>query len=334
MNWENSFLNWFAVQGIPMSEKVAALGEFRYFQFSSILDGVEGKPLFAYGCSPNRRSAAIKCAAEAMERKFLDEFYFSSTSPISATSIRLLPESLEPLGSDTITLPPKGMKTSNGWAVHSSADQASISACLEALERHLLIKSFYRWGWKGFRLVKEEQSEEIQLFYMTSRLSSAGYTGGIVAAKSPLYPGVSFGYCVGRTENISEPSFWQTALLESIGKITALGGRSIEIREDSNTWLRTEAKYYLETPFDLKLLAQGTNLTVDDDDARTCYLKVFDLAELWQLSFPLAAAFCWGGNLIPLSDQSKLDEVGEQYFRATLAANELPPSVPMRHPIL
>ena len=334
MTWENSFLNWFARQGIPTSERSATLGTLQYFQFTSAFEGTHGKRMHAFGCSPVRETAAVKCAAEAIERKFMDEFYQSPGTHAPDSSIEMAPYPSRSLKTENLSIPPKGMQTSNGWAVHSSRDRASSAASLEAMERHLLIKSFYRWGWQGFRFVQEMQSDEMRLFFLTSRLTSAGHIAGIIAAKSPLYPGVAFGYCAGKVDRVQDTLFWQSALFEAVSRIQSLGGRTIEIREPSNAWLQGEAKYYLETPFDLELLQQGAGQAQEEEGTPSCVVNTFDLARSWKLDFPLAAAFCWGGNLIPLCNQALLDETGRKYFESTLLANDLPPNVPARHPIL
>ena len=169
---------------------------------------------------------------------------------------------------------------------------------------------------------------------MTSRFTSIGYVSGIVAAKSPRYPGVLFGYCVGRKENIGETAFWQPALMEATSSILSREGRTLDDSDSANTWLQAEAKFFLESPFDLQLLREGSDLPTEEEDLRSCFLKSFDLAGPLRLNFPLAAAFCWGGNLVPLCNQSALDEDGRKYFHAILEANDLPLNVPARHPIL
>jgi len=172
------------------------------------------------------------------------------------------------------------------------------------------------------------------IYFLTSRLVSGGLVGGIVAAKSPLYPGVSFGYCIGPHAKSKESVFWENALLESISKILALAGRPLEVRPGPSAWLQTETKIYLETPFDLKLLKQGKDLALEDEGPKSYWLKGFDLTQAQKLPFPLGAAFCWGGNLIPLCSPALLDETGRRYFEALLKENDLPANVPARHPIL
>ena len=164
MSWDNTFLSWFADQGIPMTETLMSFGGLRYFQFSSAFDGSTGKRMDSFGCALDRKTAAIKCAAETVERRFLDQFYHLSDAAVPASLVQLDFSVQQTRESKLVLLPPKGMRTSNGWAVHVNVDQARTSACLEALERHLLLKSFYRWGWQGFRLVQEVQGEDMHLF--------------------------------------------------------------------------------------------------------------------------------------------------------------------------
>jgi hypothetical protein len=334
MSWEDSFLRWFASQDIHMTEEIGNLGGLKFHLFSSAFEGTDGKLISAFGCAEDRKTSAIKCAAESVERKSMDVFFNNCPPFVSAPRISLNPRLVSPQDDVRAPLPPKGMRTSNGWAAHSTAQQAISAACLEALERHLLIKSFYRWGWEGFRLVQQIETDKMQLFFLSTRLTSADYIGGIVIAKSPLYAGVSFGYCVGLESSVAESSFWQSALFEASSKIIALGGQLIEVRQDRNAWLRQGVKDYLEQPFDLKCLQEGSNTSNEADDERECFLKTFDLAQAWQLEFPLFSAFCWGGNVVPLCDPSILDQQGREYFDTILSKNSLSLDVPARHPIL
>ena len=332
MSWDTTFLNWFSDQKIPVSENSMSLGGLRYYQFTSASAGVRGDEIFSFGCATDRKVAAIKCAAEMMERQFTDRFFQSSDAEVDASWVDSKAEATSKEG--RAPLPPAGLKTSNGWAVYSAPEEARTKALEEALERHLLIKSFYRWGWQGFRLIEEIQDPEMHIFFMTSRLLSGGLVSGIVAAKSPLYPGLSFGYCVGRVEDIHQSSFWEKALFEAISKLLALAGRPLNVRPGPHAWLQTETKAYLETPFDLDLLKQGKDLPTEDEAPRSYWIKSFDVATSRQLPFPLTAAYCWGGDLLPLCNPAILDETGKQYFESLLKANSLPRAVPTRHPIL
>jgi hypothetical protein len=334
MSWDDSFLTWFAGQSIPMSERVSTLGNLSYHHFSSAFDGIPGIKAVAFGCSPNRKIAAMKCAAETIERKIMHEFFHSSGDETSAFAVRITPGAIEFGEECQAPLPPQGMKTSNGWAVHSDLTTAMSAARLEALERHLLIKSYYKWGWAGFRLRQSVEAENKNIFFMTSRLTSADHIAGIVAAKSSLYSGVSFGYCAGKTEQIAESAFWQPALLEAISKILALGGRELKIVDGPSAWISSNIKAYLETPFDTALFEQGIDAKTQEDKDKNGFMKTFDLGQRMKLDFPLFAAFCWGGNLIPLCDPTILIEQSREYYRKALEANELSIVSAGKHPIL
>lgn len=335
MSWEESFLNWFADQKIPVRELHPRIGGLEYYLFSTDFHLASGRRLTAFGSSSDRKLAAIKCAAESAERRFMAEVFDGPDTALMAKRIRFTATQVEEMESVTVPLPPRRIRSSNGWAVHFSEGGAVQAACREALERHLLLKSFYKWGWAGFRLVQEMSTDEIQLYFMTSRLTLDGsYLAGIVAAISPLYPGVSFGYCLGDSARVTESGFWEPALFESVGKILSLGGQAIQVPEGPNSWLFSAVKDYLESPFDTHQLKAGREFSTVPEAARTGCLKVFDLNERWKLDFPLYAAFCWGGDFVPLTDASLLDEGGQSYFLRILQENGIQNPVPTRHPIL
>ena len=166
---EDALLSWFAGLGIPIRERYLELGQFHYFQFSAQFAAGDSITT-SHGRSEVRKLAALKCVGEFVERRFLDESYRSSDSP---------------------GLLPRTLRSSNGWAVHQDGGKAKNTAYREALERHLLLKSFLTYGWSGFRLVEKMETEKMDLFFLTSRFSADGLTAGMVIAKSPIYPGVT-----------------------------------------------------------------------------------------------------------------------------------------------
>jgi hypothetical protein len=170
---EDAYLSWFAAQGFPIQERRLSLGDFSYYQFSALFP-LGQRETTSHGRSEVRRLAALKCASEAVERRFMAEGFSTSASFV-----------------------PSGLRTSNGWAVRQEEAAATEAAYREALERHLLLKSFCRYDWAGFKLVNRIESPEASLYFLTSLFTTDRMISGLVAAKSPHYPGIALGYTVG-----------------------------------------------------------------------------------------------------------------------------------------
>ena len=304
INWEDQFLSWFAEQDISLCEKKLTLGQISFYHFAA---SGSANTINSYGCSENRKLAAIKCAAEFAERKCMMDFYHRSSTRL-----------------------PSSFHTSNGWAVHSAAIEAQIRAYREALERHLLLKSFFTLGWKGFRYFGEMQNSEMRLSLLTSRFTSDGLIASLVVAKSNKYPGVSFGYGIGKINDLDEGKFWESALFEAVSKILILDGHSIE---PSDCWINGQIKRWLEMPFDLNLLQQGANQPLIECSVNAPHTICIDLAKNENLDFPLHAAHVWGGDLIPLFHKPMLSLSDLDYLKPILQRNGII-NIPDESPIV
>lgn len=311
LSWDDEFLTWFSSLGIPIFEKRHNLGGFSYFHFEAQFKTADGRQCSTHGRSQNRKLAAVKAAAECIERKFLTEFYIE-------------------LGDDETI--PRSLRTSNGWAIHRTLDEAKNAALSEAKERHLLLKSFFTFGWNGFHLVQKIESEGTDLYFLLTRFRLENYASGIVVAKSKKHSGVSFGYCFGPTDSAASSQFWEPAIYEAIDKTIVLNGRPIDLSADPKSWLLAEIKYYLENPFDISVL-KNENLPIHETSLEKPSIRHFDLSKKFGLNFPLFASFAFGGNYIPLFCNSRLTENDRQYVDRILRANGLS-EIPERHPIL
>ncbi len=308
---DDLFLKWFAGNGDPMSENLFRLGSLEYYQFSSVFKTKTGRYCSAHGRSQNRKVAALKCAAEFVERKFMLDFFGKSG------------ENLLPLA----------FHTSNGWAVHFNKAEAQKRSYLEALERHLLLRSYLAFGWQGFRLIQKIKSPEMDLYFLTSRYLSDGFISGLVVTKSPKYPGVSFGYCIGEEKDVFTAQFWESALFESVDRILTLDGEKIDLSADPKSWLRSEAKFYLENPFDLSLIQNesGEVIPIHTPEHNT---KSFDISDLYGIPTPFYAAYSWGQDLIPIFHRAALSDHAADYLRNTFRRNGICTEIPTRHPVL
>jgi hypothetical protein len=309
-SFESDFLGWFAGLGIPVLERKHSLGDFSYYYFETRFKTPDGRGCSTHGRSQNRELAAVKAAAECIERKVLTEAF---------------------LGKRSIELPPPVLRTSNGWAVHKTVAEAQESAGREALERHLLLKAFLLRGWQGFRLVHKIESKGIDLYFLLSRYVESDKAAGMVVAKSPLYEGVSLGYCMGEWINREAMTFWEPAVYEAADKILLMNGASIDLSVDPESWILEGIKYYLETPFSFDALSQDD--FVFDEKEYQPQIQNFDLGEEWELAFPLHAAFVSGGGLIPLFNPQKITAEAHSYMAGTFALHGIT-RIPDRIPIL
>lgn len=310
-NPQDELLSWFAKSGAPMNESVFRLGALSYFQFSSSFKTNTVRHCGAFGRSQDRKMAAIKCVAEFVERKAMMDFFSDR-------------------GNDLL---PASFHTSNGWAVHFERAEAQKRSYLEALERHLLLLSYLKFGWNGFRLIQKIESSELDLYFLLSRFSAEGFISGLVAAKSPLYPGVSFGYCIGKEADTQKATFWESALFESIDRILTLNGEKIDLSTDPNSWLKKEAKAYLETPFDFSCLQNGFSKSIAIKRPQYS-TRTFNVADWYGIPNSFYAAFSWGEDLIPIFHKAALDTTATNYLRTIFERNGLSIEIPERHPVL
>jgi hypothetical protein len=309
--WENQFLNWFSSLGIPTFERKHQLGAFAYHYFETAFVTPDGRPCSTHGRAQDRKLAAIKAIAEYAERRFMTEFFMTDSAAKDFS---------------------RSFRTSNGWAVHQSQNAAEIAAISEALERHLLLKAYCKHGWNGFKLIQKIEADGMDLFFLLSRVTAGGKAAGLVAAKSKLYPGISFGYCLGDLSEFCAMRFWESALFEAVDKIILLKGMPIDLSLDPASWLLAEVKHYLETPFDVDAFSSTTGELIESPLPAPALMH-FDLKKKWDLEFPLHAAFAHGGGLIPLFSAGKLSSEEQETLGKILAVNGVD-EIPERHPIL
>ncbi len=309
--WDEAFLEWFARQpGIELFEFERRIGGFHYYQFVSRFKDQTGLSCSSFGRSQDRIIAAVKCAAECIERKAMMDFFSSGHQSI-----------------------PKELHTSNGWAVQRSAQDATSAATHEALERHLLLKSFLRKGWSGFDLVNRIKHEEIELFFLRAIYQADDTSAGLVVAKSPQFTGVSIGQCAGLATQLESFRFWEAAVYESIDRILTLNGQLIEPPTDSKSWILGRSKELLETPFELSNLTENSEREIEPTPRMK--VEAFNLSEKSGTELPLFAAFAHGPSVLPLFPSIDVRPETEAYLRKILASNGLDDlSFPKRHPIL
>lgn len=305
--WEDQFLNWFSLRGGDLLETVHEFGGLRIFQFQNQFQVLDGRTCSAFGLSEVRKLALIKCAAESVERESMIQYYVD------------FPNST-----------PKPLQNSNGWAVQRTAELASVAATNEVLERHLLMKSFFIFGWDGFNFHQKQTLPGMDLYFLTSRFVKSGKVAGLVIAKSTLYPGVSFGYCLGNRSEAAKTQFWLGAIYEATSKILSLKGQPC--LEAPESWIKTNIKYFLENSFDLSLLKTKADPEIQCH-SKLPEVQMLDLSKKMNLNFSLFAAHASGADMLPLFSKSVLDQQATDVLAPILKVNGIE-SLPERHPIL
>lgn len=309
--WDFSFLEWFARNsGVDLFEFERSIGGFRYYQFVARFIDEKGQSRSSFGRSQDRTIAAVKCAAECVERKTMLDFFSHGDQIL-----------------------PKELRTSNGWAVHRSAVEAKTAAMQEALERHLLLKSFLKNGWSGFDLVNRITHDEIEIFFLRAIYQTKDTAAGLVVAKSPLYSGISIGQCAGDISHFGSFAFWESGVFEAVDRILTLDGQTIDASTDSKSWILGRSKELLETPFDFSNLTENDGREIEPEPKFN--VDVFDLSKTNSTAPPLFAAFACAPTLIPLFPSLDIQPDTEARLRSVLSLNglrDLP--FPARHPIL
>jgi len=309
-SWEDSFLEWFSELGISMCEIKLKLGALEYYHFSTLNKMHPLKKLISgFGSHQNRKVAALKCAAETLERTEVLEYFSTDLST------------------------PAQLQTSNGWAVHGSKNQAQCKAFGEALERHLLLKSFFLYGWDGFKLVQKIETDSMTIFLNVGKYTYQGQVPILAAVKSKKFVGVSFGYGLGELDQMNSSDFWISAIFEACDRVL-ISGAGIKTAP-TNNWIREELHYFLNTPFDFSVFKENSDPLFFEleKNIATVDLVTLDLGKKKNLDFPLYAAFASGGNLIPLFTKKNLDPKTSAYLLPILNSHQIF-EIPERHPIL
>lgn len=188
---EQRFLNWFAAD-------FQGKGLESVFQFdlvssycTSFSEKFGGREIAGHGYDRDPSMAALKGAAELIERRLVIEFF------------RRHPKEI--------------LHNTNGFAVHLSRASAVVAARREALERHVLLYSYLRSGWDDFILLDRRVSREGQALFIVAPFTQNGYFAGMVVYQDFRFPGVSFGYLADEVARIQDSPRWNHALFEAVG---------------------------------------------------------------------------------------------------------------------
>ncbi len=322
----DKLLIWAAEQGISfLEEKFNVLGKDIYrFQGSINQNEIT---FHSFGRSTDRRLAAIKAAAEIIERLAFNEFT-RKAMPLNLC-IRIENGQCEILKSDSQTIIDSSFYNSNGWAVDFSVEKAIDRALREAMERHLLLLTFVKYGWSGFFEIGKTKMNHCQFRSVVSKISLAGFSAGIALCQSPNYQGISLGYLADKTNQILSSEKWEQAFYESYDLIRVKESNpSAKMQDDL---IGRELEHYLNSPFEHSFSTEGQITEIKTELHSS--LAVIDLAESLNLPFPFYAAVVHGGDLLPLYFKKSLTSSGEKQLQSLCTKWALP-EFPERHPIL
>ncbi|MBL7542856.1 MAG: hypothetical protein JNL11_03525 [Bdellovibrionaceae bacterium] len=199
----------------------------------------------------------------------------------------------------------------------------------EAIERHLLLLTFAKYGWNGFFEIDQMQMNNYKFRSVVSKISLAGFSGGMSLCQSPSYKGISFGYLADITRKIATSEKWEQAFYESYDLIRVKEANpTAQMQKDL---IGRELEYYLNTPFEHSFANEGQIIELKKELHSN--LAVIDLNESLNLPVPFYAAVVHGGDLLPLYFTDLLTNNGKKYIQDLCERWELS-ELPERHPIL
>ncbi len=295
------------------------------------------------GCGRNQdlTSALSKAYGECLERKVAyeaqNERDFSSHHQLEWNTSEIL---IRP-ATKKAAMPPKKIRTTNGWAVHFNRDEAIRNALNEAIERHLLLLSYFKYGWSGFEIADPIEWDGLRIFSMAARCSMPPFRAGLVATKSKNLPGYTFGYFCDFDEHFSNSGKWIHAMMEAFEPAKYYEDKSpLNVKEKLSAVLdpmdRTQIKYLLDQT-DLTRLCYPNDgsqfLVYNSPTDIASNLAVVNVGARMKLGVEFYAAFVYGGALIPLVFKDHMDTESRGYVEQILSKHSILEQ-PDVHPIL
>jgi hypothetical protein len=240
-----------------------------------------------------------------------------------------------------IPMPPRRLRTTNGWAVHFNRETAILNAFHEAIERHLLLLCFLRLGWKGFELGPPIAWDDLEMLSLAGKFRFCGQQAGMVATKVRNHPGYTFGYFCDSVDQFAHSPSWIHAMMESYEPAKFYENiPATQVAEEhaaeTNPMDRTQLRYILEKDPFANLVHQTPSSVLDLTPASSTplgHLVVVDIAKKWNLDFELFGAFIFGQRFIPLYFKETLDSDSRDYLDRVLKTYALT-DIPDVHPIL
>ncbi len=303
--FETMLIRKFAKEPNPyISEREAAVFGEKYW-FSQAQSG----RLAGFGRGATRRLSLVKAVSEYYERQLMLEAFNLELKSV-----------------------PSFRRTSNGFAVHFCEATARANAFRETIERHLLQLTFFKHGWDGFKSFAVHRINDLTIEFATARYSLNGFRAGIVIARHPRFPGVSFGYLAAPVDGFETSARWRHAIHEAVDKIDPyLNLKSL----DGLTSIERAIHDWMMSPVEIELRDSDDTIvqlpTIADD---LISYSTFDLQKRWNLEFPLFGAFSQSPKLLPLLIPSRISSEDLSAVAQLLKGFDLPEALPEKNPIL
>ncbi len=276
---EQLYLSWFPSLQLPLAEDVISISDKQYFHFSTQVQFASGKMATAHGKSISRRTAALKCISECIERKAMFDFYHTDTFKNDIDLSKII------------------SRNSNGWAVHLNQDLAKKASYTEAIERHLLLKTFLQYGWQGFKLVNQSEVDGLKVYFLQASITTHNYTAGLVLTQSNRFPGVTIGSTAGLKAELGISYFWEGAWLESLFKMKVFEDHQ---QAEPSGWIEKEIYNWINEPFDSSILDNQNSVSqIVEADPEASFVEL-NLREYLSAPIDIYACYSFGKDLIPL----------------------------------
>lgn len=276
---EQLYLSWFPSLQLPLAENKISIGNKQYFHFSTQVQFASGKMATAHGKSTSRRTAALKCISECIERKAMFDFYHTDTFKTDIEHSQII------------------SRNSNGWAVHPNQDLAKKASYTEAIERHLLLKTFLQYGWQGFKLINHSEVDGLQVYFLQACITTQNYTAGLVLTQSNQFPGITIGSTAGPKTELDLNHFWEGAWLESLFKMKVLESHH---QDEPTGWIEREIYHWINEPFDPSIFFNQNSVSqVAEADPEASFVEL-NLRDYLSAPLDIYACYSFGKDLIPL----------------------------------
>ncbi len=342
---EIKLLNWVESSNLfenPILREVNFLGNQFYRATVSIRrENLSSDLPTGCGRSKSAPTALSKAYIETIERIVATEvqnevgFYSELKINIQSDRFSILDSTKK------IIMPPKKLRTTNGWAVHFDLNSAIENAYSEALERHLLQYTYFRDGWCGFIKSEPINWENLNMWSLASKYIQCGRRAGLVATKLIEKPGYTFGYFQDEYLKFPNSKGWLHAMMEgfepakfydsvSEGQIKKL------LDATTNPMDRVQLSYILNPNNLLGYCSPHLSIADVVDigmNNLSANLVLVDIGKKWNLGFNLFGAFVYGESLIPLLFKPEFDVESQEYVQKILELYDIK-AVPDVHPIL
>lgn len=295
----------------------------------------DGRPIIGCGRDINLSTAMSRAYGEAIERVVAQKV-FAELSEAKCYQIVFHGRDIRIIDCAPTSIPPRGLRTSNGWACHFNLSSSVHNSIAEAMERHILLHSFLRWGWQGFSNDSSVYVLGKFVRLLRARVQMAGYRAGLALANLVKHPGFTTGYSCGLLSG-DDGKFWEKAALESAEPAMIWDNLAraelIKRSESLDPMEWTQAHYALGSN-GCDFLDEGEELRLENPVEAS--LLLIDVQRALRLPFPFFASYVFSEELIPLAFKRRIDGCTEsaRWMNRVLHRYSLSVEFPGVHPVV